>query len=457
MTLPRFVGREKELAFLERASDIGRFNLVVLYGRRRVGKTELLKNFLKGRDGAYVLLTDESIEENIKALKAKFRELTGEAFFTDLETDSIFDLFSYFTKQIGDRRTVLVLDEFPYLLNLNRGYLSTFQKIIDELLAKSRITLILCGSSLAMMENDVLGHKSPLYGRRVSSWKLMPFDFATVYKTLPSVKGAMEKHFVFGNIPYYLGFYDNETDLYSNIRESMLTKGAGLYDEPLVLLRQEFRESRTYRLILKYISLGYKSLGKLCSATGMDKSNISKYLSTLEETNLVRHIIPLGKKRGGIYEINDPFFRFWFHFVYPNRDKLEIGNIPLVESQIKKDLNAFFGTSFEYLIEELLNSGFFSGLSDYTDVRKWWHKDNEIDIVALNEREKRILFCECKWKNNVDAEKILEELKEKAGLVEWNNDGRKESFAVFAKSFSKRAEGALCFDLNDMEKILKKS
>jgi uncharacterized protein len=454
--IPEFIGRERELEFLERAHAKKGFKLIVLYGRRRVGKTELLKKFLDGKEGAYILFTDESLDENLKELKEKFATLTGKELFRELDTHSLYDLFKYFASEASDRKLAIAIDEFPYLLGLNKGLLSTFQKIADELLAKSNITLILCGSSLSVMENDVLGYKSPLYGRHTLQWKLQPFDFATVLKILPDTEEAMKAQFVFGNIPYYLGFYDPGLDLRQNIKTGLLTKGSGLYDEPLVLLRQEFRESRTYRLILKYISLGYKSTGKICSATGIDKSNLMKYLSTLEETGIIRHILPLGMKRKGIYEINDPLFRFWFRFVYPNRDRLEIGNIASVEAQIKSEINQFFGTSFEYLIEELLNARIFTGLVEYNDVRKWWHREHEIDIVALNEPKKSILFCECKWKDKVDAQAILSELKEKAKLVDWNKEKRKESYALFAKSFKKRTKGVMCFDLKDLERALKR-
>jgi AAA+ ATPase superfamily predicted ATPase len=338
--------------------------------------------------------------------------------------------------------------------------LSAFQKIIDELLKKTKIMLILCGSSLSIMENDVLGYRSPLYGRDVSSWKILPFSFKTVCRINNKIEEATKEYFVFGNIPYYLKFYDLEKDLFFNIKNNLLTKGSNLYDEPLILLRQEFKESRTYRLILKYISLGNKSIGKLCASAGIDKSNLMKYLSTLEETNIVKHILPLGMRRKGIYEIVDPLFRFWFKFVYLNKDKLEIGNIKEIEDSIRKEINSFFGISFEYLIEELLNQRVFEELREFSKICKWWHKDKEIDVVALNEGKMEILFAECKWADGVNAEKIVKELAEKANFVDWHNEKRKESFAVFAKSFKKKIkdfEGkkVYCFGLNEIERAIK--
>jgi len=157
--IPEFIGRERELEFLERAHAKKGFKLIVLYGRRRVGKTELLKKFLHGKEGAYILFTDESLDENLKELKEKFATLTGKELFRELDTHSLYDLFKYFASEASDRKLAIAIDEFPYLLGLNKGLLSTFQKIADELLAKSNITLILCGSSLSVMENDVLGYR----------------------------------------------------------------------------------------------------------------------------------------------------------------------------------------------------------------------------------------------------------------------------------------------------------
>ena len=455
--LPKFVNREKELEFLNKVYDKKGFSLIILYGRRRVGKTELIKKFIEDKTSAYILSTDESFLENLKSLKKKFAETTGREYFLKLETKDLYELFKLFSEEIGNKKCVIAIDEFPYFMSTKKGLLSLFQKIIDEVLINTNIKLLLCGSSMSIMESDVLGKGTPLYGRNLNIWKVTPLKFREVAKHF---EDPFSVYFVFGGIPYYLRFYDDGKTLIENIRVNLLTKGINLYDEPLILLRQEFRESRVYRLILKYLSLGYKTIGKLCSATGMDKSNLMKYLSSLEEVEIIRHIVPFGKRRKGIYEITDPLFRFWFRFVYPYRDLLEVGNVAAVEEKIKKELNDFFGLSFEYLVEELMKLGTFKELKEYREIHKWWYKDKEIDILALTEREKKILFGEVKWKENVDAKKVLKELVEKAEYVKWHNEERKEEFAVFAKSFKRKIESfegkkVYCFDLKDLEKMVK--
>ncbi len=454
--LPKFADRERELKFLERVYAKKGFSLIVLYGRRRVGKTELIKKFIENKPSIYILATDESYEENLKFFKEKFAEFTRKEYFLNLETKSLYDLFKFFVEEIKNKKCVIAIDEFPYLMQTKKGILSLFQKIIDELLRKTNVTLILCGSSMSVIESDVLGKGTPLYGRNLSVWKLLPFSFKDFAKYF---RNPFEVYFVFGNIPYYLRFYDDRKSLKENIRENLLMKGGNLYDEPLILLRQEFRESRVYRLILKYISLGYKTIGKLCSATGMDKSNLAKYLSSLEELGIIRHILPFGMKRKGIYEINDPLFRFWFRFVYPYRDYLEVGKVEVVEEIIANQLNEYFGTCFEYLVEELLKQKLIPGLERFGIVSKWWHKDKEIDVLALNERAKEILFVECEWKSGVNPLKICKELEEKSSFVQWHEQERKEFFAIFAKSFSKKIEEfkgkrVYCFDLSDLKRYL---
>ncbi|MCD6100164.1 MAG: ATP-binding protein [Candidatus Marinimicrobia bacterium] len=446
--IPQFLNREEELRFLEKIHGEEGFKLVVIYGRRRVGKTELIKKFMENKRGCYILLTNESLRENIRYFKECFARTLGREYYEKIEVESLSDLFKYV--DFGGERFVLALDEFPYLLEINRGLLSTFQKVVDENLSKTNVMLILSGSSLSMMENDVLGYRSPLYGRNVNVWKLQPFHFRTIYEIFGDIRLSAEVYYVFGSIPYYLTFYDQSRSLEENIREVILTKGMNLYDEPLILLRQEFRESRIYRLILKYISQGYRTVGKLCSATGMDKSNITKYLDTLRETGFVEHILPFGKKRGGVYEISDPFVDFWFRFVYFNRADLEMGNVEKVLSIFRREKSTYFGYKFEKLIFHLMRTGSLSPFRKYGSFTRWWHKGEEIDIVGV--AEDTLLVAECKWSDGVDANSALEKLRKKAERIKWS--GRME-YAIFAKSFSSKSEGAICYDLKDIERELR--
>ena len=453
-----FVNRERELDFLNRKYAEDSAQMIVLYGKRRIGKTELIKKFIEDKDGTYILCTNDSTEENIKEMKDKFADLTGKEYFRDVDVSSFYSLYKHLSEEIGNRKVVIAIDEFPYLIELNRGVVSVFQKIWDELLIDSNIFLIICGSSMGMMETEVLGYKSPLYGRRTGEWNVSPMPF----KHLKSFYPVYEKSDLFclwaicGGIPFYLQKLDGSLTVEENIKEKILRKGEILYNEPGVLLREEFREPKTYTLILKYLSLGYNKQGELSSVTGIEKGNLSKYLSVLENLRFIEYILPLGRKKGGIYEINDQFFRFWFRFVYPNLSDLEMGLIDEVNSRISPQLNAYYGKQFERLVIDQIKTKEVSLPFTFTDVRPWWHKENEIDAVVTNVEKKEILFVECKWKNldKTGAKRILSGLEEKSGSVQWNNESRKEYFALFAKKVEEketlREMGYIVFDLDDI-------
>jgi AAA+ ATPase superfamily predicted ATPase len=456
--IQHFFNREAELKFLENKYLQDSSQLIIIYGRRRVGKTELIKKFIQNKSNVYILCTRDSFLENIKEIKEKFYQITGKEYFLKLETNSLFDIFKFFVEEIGERKVVVAIDEFPYLIEVEKGVVSTFQKIWDELLKDRKVFLILCGSSIGMMETEVLSYKSPLYGRRTGEWKVEPFTFADVrkiFKELP-IEEAMKVWFVFGGTPFYLSLIDPSISIEENIKKKILTKGEVLYNEPRILLKEEFREPKTYMLILKYLSLGYNSQGELSSVTGIEKGNLSKYLSVLENVGLVEYILPLGQRKRGIYVLSEPFFNFWFRFVYPNLSDLEVGLIDETFSRISSQLNAYYGVMFERLITELIKIKKIKLPFSFSWIGKWWHKGKEIDIVALNDETKEILFCECKWKENVDAQEVVRELKEKSKLVKWKSDERKEYYAIFAKSFEKKIEeqNIFLFGIEDLEGVL---
>jgi AAA+ ATPase superfamily predicted ATPase len=457
--IQQFINREEELKFLEEKYLEDSPQLIIIYGRRRVGKTELIKKFIQNKKNIYILCSRTSIKENIDELKRKFYEITGKEYFLNLNTTSFIDLFKFFVNEIKNEKIVVVFDEFPYLMEIDKSIVSIFQKIWDELLVNTRVFLILCGSSIGMMESELLSYKSPLYGRRTGQWKVQPFKFKDIRKIFEnfSIEDTIKIWSIFGNIPYYLSFFDKNLSVEENIKNKILKKGEVLFEEPKFLLKEEFREPKTYMLILKYISLGYNTQGQLSSVTGIEKGNLSKYLSVLEETKIIEYILPLGQRKRGMYIISDPFFNFWFRFVYPNISNLEIGLIDKVFSRISNELNDYYGIMFERLILELIKTKTIEFPFNFDWVGKWWYKDKEIDIIALNSKTNEIVFVECKWQENVDAKKISNELKEKSKFVKWRNEKRKEYYAIFAKSFKEkiREENLFLFDLKDLEILLK--
>ena len=439
-----FVNRKRELEFLERKWGKNGAQLIIIYGRRRVGKTMLLKEFLEGKKGVYFLATADSMGENVKGLADKFGELTGRGYFREVKDFG--RLFLYLGDEIKNQRIAVVLDEFQYLMSLEPGILSVLQKVWDEHLKDTEIFLVLCGSSIGMMER-VMEYKSPLYGRRTGQWKVEPFDIRGIAEMLP--EGSMEElvkvYAVFGGVPFYLDLV-KDLRVEDAIREKVLRKGEVLYEEPEFLLREQLREPRVYKLILKGLALGYETLGELVSFTGLDRGNLSKYLDVLERLDIVSYELPYGKRKRGRYYIKNNFFNFWFRFVYPNLADLELGLLDEVWAKIERELNAYYGRMFERLIREMLRQKIID--LEQRRVARWWHKGKEVDTVA--ELDDGLLFAEVKWSElkRKEAKRILEELKEKAERFE----GKKRFLLIAKRIDGKTGE---MMDLDDLERLVR--
>ena len=458
MITKTFIDRENELEALEERYKKKSFEFVPIYGRRRVGKTELILQFIKNKKSVYFLATSGSKKENIMRFKQAARKVV------DLSPirEEWEDIFKYIKEKVKGR-IIIAIDEFPYLLESEQGVSSIFQRIIDTILKDSNIFLILCGSSLGMMYKEVLTYKAPLYGRRTGQIHLKPLNFRDAAKFFhrKSLEEIIKIYSVCGGMPAYLKEFTENRDIFLLIREKILEKDAILREEPMFLLRMEFRDPKIYSSILTAISLGNRTLGKIINYCGFpNKTGIMPYLYNLEYLEYVEREIPVTEKprsKKGLYFIKDYFFDFWFKFVRPNTSLLEQSADEVIK-KIKEKFNLHVSYAFENICRELL---FYIKPIKFTRVGKWWHKDREIDIVALNEKTKEILFGECKWQSKVNALKIAKELAEKAKEVQWYNKERKESFAIFAKSFSKRIEEfegkkVYCFDLRDLEKVFRK-
>ncbi|NOR49113.1 MAG: AAA family ATPase [Methanosarcinaceae archaeon] len=455
-----FVNRHSELAFLEKRFSNPNPEFLVIYGRRRVGKSCLLSKFSKNKSCIYFLCTKDSERENINRMKSKMANLLGSPMFEKLEIDNWIELFKYFFEFYdGTKKIVFIFDEFPYLIELKRGITSVFQHIWDEMLSSKNVMLILTGSSIGMMETEVLGYHSPLYGRRTGQWKVTEVGLEYFPEFLPkySMEDICRVYGVVGGIPAYLGKFDADASFFENMAERFIKKGEFLNVEPELLLKAEFREEKNYFLILKALALGHNTNAKVVAYTGLEKGNISKYLHVLENLMIVRHILPIGKHRGGIYIIEDPLFAFWFKFIYPNRDDIELENYDAVAAKIKMDFPSYMGHRFELLCEDLIRKHHFVLPITPTTIGKWWHREEEIDIIARDEENLGILFCEVKWKNLGKNEtlKLFESLKKKSALVKWRNDGRKEYYSVIAKKINGKKEladmGYFVYDLDDFK------
>ncbi len=465
MSQQKFVDRKEELGFLEERYKTDSSEFVVLYGRRRVGKTELLLKFLENKKGVYLLASTEGDRQNIKDFSKAVGRFIGDENLGAIEFDSwqsFFEaLFKHkaFDAMLKKEKIAIIIDEFPFLIQSNKDIPSIFHKIWELIMKRENIMLVLSGSSVAVMESEVLDKKSPLYGRRTGQWQLQPLHFSCLKEFLPySLEELAMVWFVTGGIPAYLPKFSPKLSFWENVQNAVLKKGTYLYTEAELLLNDEFREPKNYKLIFKAIALGSNTLGEICNNTGLDKSMVSKYLDVLKSLHIVREEIPVTasrkfKKR--LYLISDPYFNFWFRYVYPNKIDLEAGRSEEITALVKKDFSDYAGHMFEVLVDDLIRTKYVLKQFSFSEIGRWWHGGEEIDIVALNEDTKDIIFVECKWQNlsQKDAEKLICALKEKSKYVDWNNEKRKEYFAIFAKRIegkeALRKSGFLVWDLED--------
>ncbi|MCL4420097.1 MAG: ATP-binding protein [Candidatus Thermoplasmatota archaeon] len=450
MSQQNFVDRVEEIEILERAYSYKEASLFILYGRRRVGKTELISKFIRNR-GVYFLATAEGDRENINNFKSSMSKF--------LEDDSIlkasFDNWqslctvlvssSSFQTKAKKSKIIIAIDEFPYLIEANRTIPSVFQKIYDTILRQMNVMLILSGSSISIMENEVLSYRSPLYGRRTGQLKLKPLKFRYLAEFLEyEFEDLCKTYFVFGGIPEYLLKLDPKVGFWENVSEKVLSKGSALYEEAEFLLRTEFREPRNYMLILRSISYGNHTLAEICGYTGLDKSMVSKYLDVLMSLDLVIPEKPFGaseKFKRRLYLISDQYLKFWFRYVLPHKSEIESSHNNDVLESIKADFPTFAGEQFENLIKELILEGVLG--RSFDTVSRWWGRSGsgkkgrdveEIDIVAHSQVRGELLFAECKWTNSPVPINVVEALKMKSETLRKQYPREKYTYALFSKS-----------------------
>jgi AAA+ ATPase superfamily predicted ATPase len=435
----KFIDREREIGSLSKFWKGSVSQLIVIYGKRRVGKTELIKQFIKDKPHIYFLSQKISEQENLKMLG----KLIGEYFDDYILKAKGFDdwqmFFEYLKKHIK-KRMVIAIDEFPYLAESNNGISSIFQAGWDEYLKETPIYFILCGSSISMMEQEVLGYKAPLYGRRTGQILLKPFNFYEASEFFPEV--SFEKRLIFfsivGGNPSYLNKVTPEDTIEENLEQQFLSPEAPLYSEVEFTLHEELREPRNYFAILKAIAFNKTRVSEIVNETGFEKDFAHKYLSILEDLQIIQKEVPVTEKnplksRKGIYKLQDQFFKFWFKYVLPNKSKIEEGKIDFVLEDIFKDFNILVAENYEKVAKEIVMKNeekFFS----IDKIGRWWDRNEEIDIVTLNEKENKILFGEVKWSNEPVGVNIYEDLKRKAQLVQWESEDRIEYFCLFSKS-----------------------
>lgn len=420
----KFIGRKYEIEELNLEYENGKFALSVIYGRRRVGKTYLIQEFIKDKEGYYFVATESNELINLslisKAIYKACGNLEGLPDFSNFES-ALRYLFQYSI----DKRIIFVIDEFPYLAESASYISSLIQNLIDEYREKSKLFLILCGSSMSFMEEQVLGYKSPLYGRRTSQFKINAFNYLESGEFVNSYSDK-EKSIVFGltnGVAEYLTFFDENLSLKENIINIFLKPNGRLYEEPLNLLKQELRQPKFYNDILFSISAGASKLNEISTKLNVVSGGLAHYLNSLIELGIIEKKTPVlnRKTKRPIYVIKDTMFLFWYKFVQTNLNMINIGLGEVLYESIEKNLNDYMGDVFEKIsieyFEERLKKSKFSFIP--TDYGNWWgtdkelKKESEIDMLAYN-NENEFLFVEAKWNNSKVKQDILDNLISKS-------------------------------------------
>lgn len=418
-----FIGRETELESLTEHYQSDQFECAIIYGRRRIGKTELISHFSKDRPSIFYTATQENAESNL------IRMSNALNFFENSENHSgpVYQNFDQLLDRVAElskkKRIIFVIDEYPYLAESYPGFSSLLQAHIDQQFKNTKLFLILCGSSMSFMEKQVLGYQSPLYGRRTLQLKLEPFSFNETQQMLPNVDkaDAFALHAISGGIPQYLSYFANKRSVKEAIIDCFLKKDGRLFEEPNNLLKQELRELANYNSIISAIANGASRLNDIAMTTKIPATSIKSYLDNLSELEIIQRKVPITeinkRSKKAIYQINDGMFRFWYRFVPARLTLIERGMTDIAWNGIESNLNHFLGPAFEKLAQDYLWNHYDVERTPFTNLGNWWGADKrtreqvELDILGFSSDNPMFgVFGECKWRNEPISKDILEKL-----------------------------------------------
>ncbi len=438
----KFVNRKNELRTLNDEYVKEGSTFTVIYGRRRTGKTTLIKEFIKDKKAIFFFADTQNEKIQIARFQDQIANFYNDDFIRKIEINTWEVLFEYIEGKINPtKKTIVVIDEFQYLVKRNKHFSSIFQRIFDTRFKDKNVMIILCGSLINMMYRETLAYNSPLYGRRTSqiNLKQIPFKYYKEFFGERTNSDFVKLYSITGGIPKYIEVLNKDEDIFEIINNELLNKDKFLYVEPRFILQEEVSEVSTYFSILEAIAAGNRKLSAITRRLGVQSHSITVYLKQLFELDIIEKIVPVtetnpGKSKKGLYFIKDNYFKFWFKFIFPYQSYLEIENREFVLEKIVTVFDLYVSETFEDISKDLL----LELKLPFTIKKhgKWWDKNTEIDLVALGEDE--ILFGECKWSNKHIGISILKKLKEKGKLVNWRNNTRKDFYILFSKSgFSK--------------------
>ncbi len=440
-----FIGRKRELEAMDTLYNRPGFQMTVMYGRRRVGKSTLLQRFAAGKKAVYYTAIRSSSQRNLELLGNRVIDALAPE-MKGLSFQSYEQLFSFLGQRCQSERILFIIDEFPYMAESDKSLVSVIQKHIDMEWTHGNMYLFLCGSSVSFMEDEVLSEKSPLFGRRTSQIALKPFNYLEAAQFVPHYS-AVDKavaYGVTGGIAKYLSLFDENKTLDENLKTLFFSNFGYIYEEPINILTQEFRNISSYNAIIEAVASGRARLNEIADLTKLEASAVSHAAANLIETGILKKeyaITDEGNKKKVRYGMSDHMFRFWYQFVAPHTDIIDMGHGDVhYESVVKPGISHYMGEVFEDMCRfYTLKLGAEGKLPCLiTKTGKWWgtnpvkKEETDIDVVGLDIANKEAVLGECKFKNELLDKKVFDQLKERHGLIDHRY--RVVKYLLFSKS-----------------------
>lgn len=440
--MEKFYCREEELRKLNARYEEGNFECAVIYGRRRVGKTALINEFCKDKPTIFFSALNTTGQENLASLSKAIMSFER----PDALSAPVFRDYDAALEEVtalsADRRVIFVIDEYPYLAKAKPAISAMLQHLIDHKWSGGRLYLILCGSSMSFMENQVLGQESPLYGRRTCQFRIEPLDYretAVFHRELSCAENALI-YGIAGGVPHYINKLDVKSDLDEALLANLLDRSCYLYEEPANLLKQELREPAVYNAIIRAIAEGASRLSEIVTKTGETSGTCTNYVNTLVDLGIVKRETPITEKPGKktVYLLADNFFRFWYRFVPANISAIDSGRIrKTYTGAVRQHFPDYMGLTFEKMCRDYLLY-YAEGLPiDLNEVGQWWGTDPrgkrqvQIDIVGTSAMGKEYIIGSCKYRSEKVGADELELLREYAAVF---GKGVKYHYYIFSKS-----------------------
>ncbi len=425
-----FIGRKNELSVLNDTYNKSGFQMTVIYGRRRIGKSRLITEFIQGKRASYYVASKTSIEDNVKKWSSQVvTDLAPN--MEGLSIDNLEAFFRFVGNLADEEKIILALDEIPYIAEADESFLSRFQVAVDTIFAKKNIYLIICGSAISFMEKEILSEKSPLFGRRTNQIFLRPFNYIEAAEFVPNYS-AEDKAVVYGatgGVAKYLTLFDDSLSLDDNLINNFFNTSGYLYEEPLNLLTQEFRTINTYNTVIEVCSGGANKVNEIAQKAHITTATLSYVLKSLNTVGIISKVTPMTEKennRRSIYEVTDSMYRFWYSFIPGARASIEMNRGDVYyKKYVKEKLHFFMGKVFEDMCRHYtLSHGLDGNLNCLvTNVGSWWgpghnHIPTDIDVVGIDDVKNEAVLGECKFKNEVIDKEVYEALMDRRGLID---------------------------------------